>query len=125
MRIRSALIGVVLCAIGAVTVPVAGAFHFALTKSTPAADSAVSSPDEVRLWFTQVPQQNSVAVRLINPAGELVDTSDPSLDQADQKVVSVNVDGALGAGGYTVSWRGIGDDGHVVRGEFGFTVNAQ
>ena len=100
-------------------------FHFALSKSSPAADSAVPSPNEVRLWFTQAPQQNSVAVRLVNPAGELVDTSDPSLDQADQKVVSVNVDGALGAGGYTVSWRGIGDDGHVVRGEFGFTVNAQ
>ncbi len=125
MRIRSILLGLLFCGISTAAIPMSDIFHFALTKSAPAADSAVPSPNEVRLWFTQAPQQNSVAVRLINPAGELVDTSDPSLDQADQKVVSVNVDGALGAGGYTVSWRGIGDDGHVVRGEFGFTVNAQ
>jgi methionine-rich copper-binding protein CopC len=31
----------------------------------------------------------------------------------------------LPAGGYTVAWRGIGDDGHVVRGDFTFSVTAQ
>ena len=125
MKAKSALLSVVFCLIIAATAVAEGAFHFALTKSTPVADSAVPSPDEVRLWFTQVPQQNSVAVRIINPAGDLVGTSQPRMDQTDRKIVSVSVDRTLRTGGYTVSWRGIGEDGHVVRGEFGFTVSAQ
>ena len=31
---------------------------------------------------------------------------------------------ALESGTYTVSWRAAGDDGHVQRGEFSFTVRA-
>ena len=51
--------------------------------------------------------------------GELVGDGD------DGKVFSVSLDGHLTAGTYTVSWRGIGDDGHVARGDFEFAIAAQ
>ncbi len=83
------------------------------------------SPEEIRLVFTQVPQESSVAVRLIDPAGDAVQTADPAYDAEDRHVIHVSVEGRLPAGAYTVAWRGIGDDGHVVRGDFAFSVTAQ
>ena len=99
--------------------------HFALVRSSPEADASVSSLDEVRLWFSQVPQEGSVSVRLVGPAGEAVETGDLASDPEDGKVVFVPVETTLPGGAYTVAWRGIGDDGHVVRGDFAFTVATQ
>lgn len=99
--------------------------HFALVRSSPEAGATVASLEEVRLWFSQVPQESSVAVRLIDAAGETVETGELTSDPDDGKVVFVTVDADLAAGGYTVAWRGIGDDGHVVRGDFAFTVTAE
>lgn len=100
------------------------ALHFALSSSEPAADTSVPALEEIRLTFTQVPQENSVSVRLIDPSGEAVDTGEPTYDREDRKIIHVSVDQMLVASEYTVAWRGIGDDGHVVRGDFVFSVTA-
>lgn len=112
-------------ALGAASNAAANVVHFALSKSTPAADASVPAPEEVRLWFTQVPQENSVGVRLIAPSGDAVSTTEPTRDSEDPMVVFIEPEAPLAPGRYTVSWRGIGDDGHVVRGEFGFSVAAE
>lgn len=125
MRLKTALVAAGLVALIGGTGPAEGAFHFALSRSAPAADAAVPPPSEVRLWFTEEPQDNSVGIRLIDSGGEPVETGPPERDERDAKVFSVAIDRALGTGTYAVSWRGIGDDGHVVRGDFGFTVEAQ
>jgi methionine-rich copper-binding protein CopC len=98
--------------------------HFGLAKSIPEADSSVPSPEAVQLWFTQIPQDNSVGIRLINPAGDLLETGPIMQDSEDQKRYSVQAKNKLTAGTYMIAWRGIGDDGHVVRDEFSFTVDA-
>ena len=98
--------------------------HFGLAKSVPEADSSLSSLGAIQLWFTQVPQDNSVGIRLINSAGDLLETGPPMQDSADPKSYSIQVKGELGSGTHTVAWRGIGDDGHVVRSEFSFAVDA-
>jgi methionine-rich copper-binding protein CopC len=103
----------------------ADVFHFALSKSVPAADASVPAPEEVRLWFTQVPQENSVSIRVIDASGEAVPSTEPSQDPDDPMVTFVRPTERLEAGSYTVSWRGIGDDGHVVRGDFAFSVTAE
>ena len=97
--------------------------HFGLAKSMPEADSSVPSPGAIQLWFTQVPQDNSVGIRLINSAGDL-ETGPPMQDSGDPKSYSIQVKGELGSGTYMTAWRGIGDDGHVVRSEFSFAVDA-
>jgi len=123
VRISSALMAVLVLA--AATPRSESAVHFALSRSVPAADASVSSPAELQLWFTQVPKPGSLSVRLTNARGDLVETPEPRAAEADAKEIHVAVERRLAAGGYRVAWRGIGDDGHVVQGEFGFTVTAQ
>ena len=95
--------------------------HFALSRSVPEEDASVASPDELRLWFTQEPQDNSLSIRLM--AGEEpVETGSPVQDPDDGRVFSVAIDNVLAAGDYTIAWRGLGQDGHVVRGEIPFTI---
>lgn len=112
-------------ALGAAGAVAANVYHFALSRSAPAADATVTAPEEVRLWFTQAPQENSVGIRLVDGAGEAVETTEPTPDPEDAMVMFVKPSAPLSAGSYTVSWRGIGDDGHVVRGDFAFSVSAQ
>jgi methionine-rich copper-binding protein CopC len=104
---------------------IAEGVHFGLRSSTPAADATVASVDAIRLTFTQVPQENSATIRLVNAAGDLVETGAVQVAEDDPMTVSVAVDRPLANGRYTVAWRGMGDDGHVVRGEFGFTLTTQ
>lgn len=133
-------VDVVLAAVGGVDLPgvvsgqrdafgahaaAAPTLHFALSRSVPEADAEVAPPAEVRLWFTEVPQESSMSVRLIDAAGEPVETGALGHDPEDGRIFFLPVEGTLPAGAYTVSWRAIGQDGHVVRGDFGFTVTAE
>ncbi len=118
------LVAGLVAALGATSVAADRAFHFALSRSAPAADATVAPPAEVRLWFSQVAQTGSVGIRLIDAAGTAVETSEPTPVTDDGRVYGVRVGKTLAAGAYTVSWRGIGDDGHVVRGDFKFTVRS-
>ena len=97
-------------------------YHFALAKSAPEADAAVPSPEEVRLWFTEPPEDNSIAIRVITPSGDAIETGETTPDAEDGRVFSISIADALAAGTYTVAWRGIGADGHVARGDFEFLV---
>ncbi len=99
--------------------------HFGLSRSVPAADATVASPAEVRLWFTEAAADNSVGIRLVDAAGAALETGEVVHDAQDAKVYSVAVSRRLAAGRYTVSWRGIGADGHTVQGNYAFTVSAE
>ncbi len=101
------------------------AIHFALSKSAPAADSTVSDPSEVRLWFTESPEEGTASIRLLNSDGDPVHTSEIVPDAEDSSILSVALHGSLDAGEYTVAWRAMGGDGHIVRGTFAFSVGAQ
>ena len=97
------------------------ALHFSLSKSEPAADATVPPPEELRLWFTQAAQDNSMSVRLM--AGDAVVETGPAIpDSEDATVYSVAVGRTLEKGGYSITWRAMAADGHVVRGEIPFTV---
>ena len=97
------------------------AIHFSLSKSEPVAEATVAPPEELRLWFTQAPQDNSTSVRLM--AGDAVVETGPAIpDSEDDRVYSVAVGRTLEEGGYTIAWRAMAADGHVVRGEIPFTV---
>jgi len=99
-------------------------FHFALTRSAPAADATVVAPEEVRLWFTEPPEGNTVGIRLIRD-GAAVPTTPVAAEPESASVFFVKPSAPLAPGRYSVSWRGVGDDGHPVTGDFGFTVTAQ
>jgi copper resistance protein C len=120
MKVKALLTFALLVAIVA-AVP-ATSLHFSLSRSVPAAGASVSAPAEVTLWFTEVPQDNSITIRLVDSRGDLVASTDPRQDPEDGRQFTIAPSGTLSSGGYTVAWRGIGQDGHTVRGDFGFTV---
>ncbi len=98
-------------------------WHFDLKQSAPTKDAhLMASPSEVRLWFTQAPQDGSTSIRLVTSDGNEAPTGDVVQDPDDPTVFSVPVEGTLAAGTYTVAWRALGQDGHVVRDTFGFMV---
>lgn len=99
--------------------------HFGLKTSAPEAGASVTAPDEVRLWFTQEPQEGTVQIRIMNAAEEAIEVGDVMVDPDDGTSFAVAVDGAMPAGAYTVAWRGMGQDGHVIRDTFEFSVTAQ
>jgi len=120
MKLKALLMSALLVMIVAAT-PMS-AFHFGLSRSVPAAGASVEPPTSVTLWFTEEPQDKSISIRLVDSRGDLVGSSDPRQDGDDATQFSISPSSTLPAGGYTVAWRGIGQDGHTVRGDFGFTV---
>ena len=89
----------------------------------PGANVVVPSPEELRLEFTQVPRE-LMWVRLM--AGEQRHETGPVLqDPEDGRVFAVPIGDTLGAGHYTILWRVVGQDGHVVRGDIPFSVAVQ
>ena len=100
-------------------------FHFALDKSLPEADSAGPSPEMVQLWFTQVPQDETTTIRVIDGNGDAVETGEVVQDGDDGKLQSIAIGQPLAPGSYTVAWRAMAADGHVVRDDFAFSVIAE
>ncbi len=102
--------------------PAEAGLHFGLSRAQPEAGSSVAAPSEVKLWFTEEPQDGTISIRLLEAADAGVHVMDPVQDAEDPNAFSVALHGTMPAGTYTVSWRGIGADGHVVRDTFQFTV---
>ena len=99
--------------------------HLKLDRSAPEADAAVASPSEIRLWFSQVPQSDATSARLVREGAPVEAMGDLKPDTGDASIFAAPVEGTLAPGVYTVAWRTMAADGHVVRGDFDFTVQAR
>lgn len=98
-------------------------FHLHLVKSLPVANATVDAvPDSIRLWFSQQPEMAVTSVKVTGP-GETTVALAP-LTQGDSAVVIAAVKAKAPAmpGSYSVAWRTMSKDGHVVRGTFSFRV---
>jgi methionine-rich copper-binding protein CopC len=84
----------------------------------------VPSPSELRLWFSQVPQESSTSARIIQGDAPVDVMGGLAQDPDDPKVFAAPFTTPLAPGSYLVAWRTMAADGHVVRGEFGFSVTA-
>ncbi len=116
-----AVVVVMVAVVAVVAVAVVSA-HMALKKSMPDEGAVLgSAPDQIQLWFTQEPDPVVSNVTLKGPSGAV--KIGPTKAMAVEKSVVADVP-TLGSGTYLVGWRTAGDDGHVQRGEFSFTVQA-
>jgi copper resistance protein C len=96
--------------------------HAVLVKSSPAARAAVTrAPARVELWFNErlEPRFSELAVR--DRDGQPANRGDARVGPDDPRLLSVAVP-ALAPGVYTVRYRVLSVDGHVVESEFRFTV---
>lgn len=99
--------------------------HLSLKESSPKKDETMSaSPETVTLWFTQAPQMAGTSVRLLPKGGEPLDLEPATAQEDDPSVVVLEVSERLANGDYEVMWRAMAQDGHTIRGDFGFTVQS-
>ena len=115
-------------AVATVVLATAGVYvcaHLSLKESSPKKDETMSaSPGTVTLWFTEAPQMAGTSVRLLPRGGEPLDLEPATAKDDDPSVVVLDVSETLVDGDYEVMWRAMAQDGHTIRGDFGFTVQS-
>lgn len=121
--IRAAALSLMIIAGLAAAMP-ADVPHFALSRSAPEAGASIESPSEIRLWFSEEPEEGTTQIRLVEAEDAGVHVADIVQDAEDGRSFFVELHGTLAPGTYNVSWRGMGADGHVVRDAYEFTVVA-
>ena len=99
--------------------------HLRLLRSFPSASAVLtSSPDAVRLWLSEAPELKLTKIALVDGKGKSVKLGPVTRDSVKGKGAVAAVPTRLPNGAYTVSWRTMSKDGHVVKGDFGFRVGA-
>jgi methionine-rich copper-binding protein CopC len=93
--------------------------HMKASKFEPAADATVTTAARVQVWFTQAPDPKVSKIELAGPNGAV---KLGAVQVTAEKSISAAVEGSLGNGRYTASWQAAGDDGHVQKGTYSFTV---
>ena len=103
--------------IGASTTLIA---HTKLAKSEPAAGATLTTPPtQIQLWFNESVDPSVSKIELKSGSGPVALAP---AQATGGKSLTAGIKGAVGSGTYTVGWQTAGDDGHVVKGEFSFTV---
>lgn len=104
----------------ALAFPAAASAHATLEHTVPAFGTRVEqSPKLVRLTFDQSVDALPNAIKVYSAHGTVL--SGVTRQSADKRTISVPVK-TLRRGGYTVRWRAVSADGHVVAGVFTFGV---
>ena len=96
--------------------------HAVLVKSVPGQRAALAEPPpRVELWFNERLEPAYSKASVTNEAGTQVDLRDVTVSAQDPRRLSLSLP-ALAPGRYTVSFRVLSVDGHVVESKLSFTV---
>ena len=96
--------------------------HAHLKSETPAANSAVASPQELTLKFSEGLEIKFTTLRLKGPDGKLVGVGTTTLIPNDNTTLVVPLTAPLKAGKYTVDWHAVSTDSHKTQGTYSFTI---
>lgn len=122
-RLRFALGGALalLLLLGLASVALA---HAELLGSDPADGAALErAPERVQLFFSEPIEPEFFALQVFAADRQRVDRGDARIAPTDARVLETGLR-EVGPGRYTVVWRAVSLDGHVVRGSFTFAVGA-
>jgi len=98
--------------------------HASLVRSVPAHRAVLGQvPERVQLWFNERLEPAYSTVSVWNEAGAQVDARDVTVGPDDPRRLSVTVE-TRQPGLYTVKYRVLSVDGHIVDNRFTFTVKA-
>jgi methionine-rich copper-binding protein CopC len=96
--------------------------HAIMVKSQPEADSTIAdSPKQVDTWFNDKVGSEYKALAVINSAGQRVDNKDATQETFDHSHLYTTVSD-LPPDTYTVRYRVVSMDTHIVTGKFKFTI---
>ena len=105
--------------------PMSADAHAVLVKSTPARKTTVvQPPPRVELTFSERLEPAYSSVSVLDAGGREVDLRDAALAPGDSRRLVVSLP-PLPAGTYTVRFRVLSVDGHVVESEFPFTIGTR
>jgi copper resistance protein C len=104
-----------------VLLPTTALAHTALKSSTPSDKETVTKPlTEIVLEFN-TPIENLSTFTLLDKKGQKVKVDHIAVED---KVLKGTFKKPLPNGEYTVNWKIVGEDGHIIERSFTFTVNA-
>jgi copper resistance protein C len=107
---------------GVLLAPAVAWAHAEMVKSVPARRSATTSaPPRVRLSFNERVEAKFSRVSVWDAKGAQVDLKDVEVDPEDPRQLTVGLP-PLEPGAYTVRFRVLSVDGHVVESQFPFTI---
>jgi methionine-rich copper-binding protein CopC len=102
--------------------PTVASGHAYLVKSVPAGRATLfNSPGKIQLWFNERLEPKYSYLSVHDPGGKRVDSDNAHVSAEDPKQLSIGVK-KLPAGKYTVKFRVLSVDGHVVEQSFPFTI---
>ena len=102
--------------------PITASAHAILVKSQPAKDEEVKvAPKQIDLWFNDPVRNEYKALAVIDSEGKRVDKRDVEQDMLDGSHIHATVED-LAPGTYTIRYRVVSQDTHIVTGKFQFTV---
>ncbi len=114
--IAAAILGLLVLA------PESGRGHAYLVKSLPVRRAVLfRAPARVQLWFNERLEAQFSRLSVWNQDGTQVDLGDVEVGRDDPTKLSVGLP-ALSPGTYTVKYRVLSVDGHVVENQFLFTL---
>lgn len=100
--------------------------HLKLVKSSPAADTVLAkAPTVIRLWLSEPAELLATRIALKTAAGVAVKTSAVTRAVTKAAPLEAKIATSLANGAYSVTWKAMSKDGHVVNGTFAFTVGAK
>jgi hypothetical protein len=96
--------------------------HAALVGSVPAQRATVTSPPpRVVLTFNERLEPAYTRLTVWDASGQQIDLRDGAVDPSNPKIVTVSLP-RLGPGRYTVRYRVLSVDGHIVEASFHFSI---
>ena len=108
-------------AVLAVLLAAAAFAHLKALKISPEDGATLSGPVRtLRVFFNQEPDVPLSKLELDGPQGPL---SVEGLHTMGEKDLMARVSGRMPDGAYTARWQTAGDDGHVLTGEWTFTID--
>ncbi|MDY7560253.1 copper homeostasis periplasmic binding protein CopC [Pseudomonas sp. 10B1] len=97
--------------------------HAHLQSQTPAADSTVTPPTELRLNFSEGIEEKFTKVVLTTNTGKTVSVKSIATAVGDKKTLVVTPATPLVAGQYHVEWHAVSVDTHKSDGSYAFKVS--
>lgn len=98
--------------------------HAIMVKSTPAKDEVLTeAPKQIDIWFNDKVGTEYKALAVIDNTGQRVDNKDAQQETFDESHLYATVK-PLVPGTYTVRYRVVSIDTHIVTGKFQFTIKA-
>jgi methionine-rich copper-binding protein CopC len=102
--------------------PLTVSAHAIMVKSQPVVDSTVAeSPKQIDVWFNDKVGSEYKALAVIDSSGKRVDNKDAAQETFDQSHLYTTVTN-LPPDTYTVRYRVVSLDTHIVTGKFKFTI---